>query len=375
MAIRAVIFDISGTLLNRQGKLVPGTRALISQLQYWKIDVFFATNDPPRAALLQSMLDLPWSKFLLPGRVGGKKGTNKFIAYVSSSLEIPPNAMLYVGDALHDFHEALSGKLLFFSATWANPTLAYGIPVHAPAEFLAIVHTFFLAAMPWHYRIDEKDGLGREVVVRALLASDLSKIIGLTPFVKSNGSRQIKPISGFQSDRYLLLHLLANMYLEGLHLPGGNDGSIWCLYPGHDGQYGLVLDNLITLAANLFCDRYQRQLLVRHTVAPSSSQMRISHGIPTVDIQLQTIYLDPALRAEIMHRRVIVVDDFTTDAYGFETARNFLLNAGAGSVISLAVAKYGSMYNALSPRPGIHWDSFLPASLCSEHFSFTGMAG
>jgi len=76
-----------------------------------------------------------------------------------------------------------------------------------------------------------------------------------------------------------------------------------------------------------------------------------------------------------MQRQVLVFDDFTTNAYGFEAARNFLLNAGASSVINIAVGKYGKFYDVLYPKPETQWDSFLPASLCSEDFSFISIAG
>jgi hypothetical protein len=373
MAIHAVILDIGETLVNRQRQLIQDARALISQLRYWNINVFFATNDYAEAVCLHDRLHLSWSNFLFPDRVGGEKGTRRFIQYVTRSLEVPPQTILYVGDSEHDFYEALSGGALFFAAHWANPALDYGIPVSTPNEFLVMIKTFFLTPPPWYYCLDAKDGLERDVIVRTLLPADLSKVIGLTPFIKSDGALQVKPIRGFSGERYLLLHLLATLALTGLPGRAGDTGRIWCLYPAHDGHYGKVLDDVSARVACLLGDRYQRALLVRHAAAPSSSQTRIAHGMPTVDTQLQTLHLDPALKSELAHQTVLVVDDFTTDAYGFETARNFLLNAGASSVISLAVAKYGSMYHALAPKPGIQWDSFAPAPLRSEHFFFTGL--
>src|SRR6266851_5576706 len=132
MAIRAVIFDISGTILNRQGQLVPGIRAVISQLYSWSIDVFFATNNQASAVLLQSILHLDRSRLLFPQRVGGNKGTGQFIRYVCSFLEVHPNTLLYVGDALHDFYEARNSNVLFLLAAWANPVLHAGIQVDTP---------------------------------------------------------------------------------------------------------------------------------------------------------------------------------------------------------------------------------------------------
>jgi len=373
MAIQAVILDISETLLNKQQQLVPGARALISQLTYWNVDVFFATNNYSYAASLQKMSGLGSSKFLYPDKVGGRKGTQQFVRYVCAYLKIMPNNILYLGDAVHDFYEASHSDVLFFLALWANPTSHCGVSVHTPAEFVDIVQAFFLKDALWYYSVEEKDGLGRDVVVRALLDSDIPKMTGIAPFLKAQGKTSLRPIKGFPGDRYLSLHLLASIYLEGLHVRGGSGKILWCLYPRHDGQYGSVPDSFIVMISRLFREHYQPQLIMRHTDAPSSSQTRIRHGLPTLDTQLQTVHLHPAMRTGILRKSIIVIDDFTTDAFGFETARNFLFNAGAGSVISIAIGKYGTTYDAFYPKPGVHWDSFRPSSLGSADFHFTRM--
>ncbi len=67
---------------------------------------------------------------------------------------------------------------------------------------------------------------------------------------------------------------------------------------------------------------------------------------------------------------MIVIDDFTTEAYGFETARNFLFNAGASSVICIAVGKYPKPYYAFYPKADVEWNSFAPNPLTSNDFDF-----
>jgi phosphoribosylpyrophosphate synthetase len=70
---------------------------------------------------------------------------------------------------------------------------------------------------------------------------------------------------------------------------------------------------------------------------------------------------------------VLVVDDFTTEGYGFETARNFLLNAGAKKVICVAIGKYLKPHKIFSPVLGTTWDSFDESHLTLEDFETTSI--
>jgi hypothetical protein len=89
----------------------------------------------------------------------------------------------------------------------------------------------------------------------------------------------------------------------------------------------------------------------------------------TLDNQLQTICLDPSMSDKIVGQSAIVIDDFTTQGYSFETARNFLLNAGASSITCIAVGKYPGRYYARSPKNGVTWDSFASSPLTEIDFT------
>jgi hypothetical protein len=74
---------------------------------------------------------------------------------------------------------------------------------------------------------------------------------------------------------------------------------------------------------------------------------------------------------------MLVIDDFTTESDCFETARNFLLNAGASQVTTIAVGKYGMSprYNTRAPILGTRWNSFAPAELSKAQFEETAVRG
>jgi hypothetical protein len=57
---------------------------------------------------------------------------------------------------------------------------------------------------------------------------------------------------------------------------------------------------------------------------------------------------DPDYRQRIQGKCVVVMDDFTTQGYSGECARQLLLQAGAGEVVCINVSKYGRDYWAIS---------------------------
>lgn len=365
MPIKAVILDVSGTLIhNTNGeRLVPGVSTMVSSLGTSNIKVFLASNR--RATALQAALLLGVdTRFLLDsGTIGRNKGSGKFVSAVCKQLGAAPNEVLYLGDDQYDFFEAINSGVLFFLADWASPKIDYGINVAKPQDFASILETFFLKEALWYYAVDGIDARGREVLVRALVGPDEAKGSGVTALLKSKGLKPGSPIAGYQLADYLTLHLLSSIYLEGLHMRGPDSQPLWCLYPGHDGAQIGPLEDFAAIAARLFKDRFQGSLITRHTRAPSAKELR-ERGLPvTLDIQLRTICLDPALRGKVAGKYVLVVDDFTTDGFGFEAARNYLLNAGASGVACIAVGKYRhareTTASAFSPLAGVSWDSFM----------------
>ena len=300
MTIQAIILDLSGTLLNGSNRVVPGVSDMIARLKNHNIDIFFASNNVYDTNKLKRLLAIDNQRFLYPKKVGGKKGTRSFVNYVCSQLGIPSNKCLYLGDSQNDFTEAINSNVIFFLASWSNPSFSYGIPVDTAGEFADIVETFFLKDELWYYYIEDKDKLGRDVVVRALLDPDIPKVTGIMKMLKNKVEYTgIRKIKGFKIDDYLSLHLLASIYLEGLHLRSNNGEPIWCLYPGHEGKYGSVLDSFSMMGSRLFREQYKQELIQRHTYAPSNMEVRRDHRTVVIDTQFQTIQLNLQFKEKV----------------------------------------------------------------------------
>ena len=69
--------------------------------------------------------------------------------------------------------------------------------------------------------------------------------------------------------------------------------------------------------------------------------------------------LNPEYMERIRGRCIAVMDDFTTQGYSGECARQLLLQAGAGEVICINVSKYGRDYWVMSRGANNYmWDFF-----------------
>ncbi len=365
MPIKAVILDVSGTLVQRSGDMVEDGPRLIIRLRDLGLAVFLASNNPVPDATL-ALLGVPRDGLLTRATVGGAKGSRRFVETVCSRLGIQSNELLYLGDEDNDMREAVNSNIAFFLATWANPDYPYGFPVSSPRKFYYIVRDCFLKHALWYYRVDDADSAGRPIHVRALLSPDETKSTGIEGLLKRKVGGDA-PVGEFTLSEYLSLHLLASLYLEGLHLPHANQRPIWCLYPGHAGEQTGVLDDLATFGARLFREPYADSLIYRHQRAIKSAYARTRGEQPTLANQIGTIHLRRP--PEVAGRRVLVFDDFTTEGYGYETARNLLLHAGATDIYGIAVGKYRRPYIAHVPRSGIVWDSYQPVPLDDTAFT------
>jgi len=382
MSIKAVLLDVSRTLI-QHGQVVAGVPEMLAHLHHLGLTVLTASNNDREARLAQQILGLSSDATLSSKQFGNKrKGTKSFVNYVCHHLGITPNELVYLGDADNDMREAVNADVLFFLATWANSAYPYGIRVRSPMRFAEILETFFLKTARWYYRLDSHDTAGRPVTIRALLDPDTAKDTGITELLKSKGKRGSRQIGLFHNTEYISLHLLASIYLEGLHLQSRGRQPLWCVYPGSGGAYDSILDEFISKASQLFRDKYVHGLIQRSQSVLRCSTERKRGGNPSIDRQLQSIYLNPEFQHRIQENHIIVLDDFTTYAHAFETSRNFLLHAGAASVTCIAVGKYPprgeprSTYHAHVPRDDVLWSSFAPnPALHEAQFTLTRLHG
>ena len=172
---------------------------------------------------------------------------------------------------------------------------------------------------------------------------------------KDQRSQTIGPLSVVDFTTY---HLLGSIYDAGIF----RDMDTWTVYPGHTGGGNAALDPFVDLVAKLFQDRPVIDLLWRHTESKDSGKTRRGGGDVDFSNQLNTVCLRPEHGARVKDKSVLVLDDFAKHGFSQECARNLLLTAGAASVVSVNIGKYGPNYRVFSPTTGYDWDPYSPTN-------------
>lgn len=367
MPTKSILIDISDTLL-QDSKIVPLSDLMIQNFIRMGLSVYLVSNDS-----YGDIFGIGNDKILYPKKVGGRKGTGKFVEYVSHETGYSKNEILYLGDTNQDMWEANNEDVLLLRADWSThqKKTEYGIGFAFPNRVVRAVNTFFLKENLWYFSLDASDDFGTPVHYRSLLNPETAKIKGVRDLLKLN-------VKNPNLEKHLNMHLLASTNLEGLYLPDANGKKpIICLYPGHDViQQTGTLDLLAKISKRLFNGvEFMPNLIIRHKKAIKSAFARNRGEIVEFENQLSTIKLNSKYRDKIIGRRILVFDDFTTEGLGFETARNFLFNAGAVEVFCISAGKYGYETTVFTPSFGLQWDSFKVSNLTSADFTKSTKSG
>jgi hypothetical protein len=158
-------------------------------------------------------------------------------------------------------------------------------------------------------------------------------------------------LHGASFSRILVMHLIASLYLEGLLCEGRNAAD--CLiYPGHSmlSTPPPVIEAAL-VGMQFVRTKFPKIAPVRWSDAVHSSRSRIEGHREKVHFSNQpsTVWVPPVYKVE--GKRIFVLDDFTTDGYSLEAARNLLLAAGADRVSLIAFGKYPRPYTVAVPDP------------------------
>jgi hypothetical protein len=357
VAVEAVILDLSGTLVDEKNRAVPGSARLIADLQEAGIHVAVAATHDTAFGILQNAGLVP--ELVMTRRmVEAAKGNRAWVNRACATFGMQPHQVVWLGDSDLDMRSALNADVIFFNAAWSNPDFQYGIQVNSPSLFTALIREIFAKAHPWYWTCNCSDLADRSVLVRSAADANgagnrtLARL--LLNLLKDSRDTQLGPISVGEFARY---HLLASMYGTGLV---GGPHVVWTTYPGSTGARNPFLNSFADLASQLFRDRFVDDLLVRHTSATDMSRARTAGQSVSFLDQFNTVHLNPDHRQRIRGQRVVIVDDFVTEGYSFECARNLLLLAGAAEVVCVCVGRYGSRYTTFAPVDGYVWDPFSP---------------
>ena len=369
--IKVVICDGDGTLdLPRPS---PEMRELVEALPSLAIKLAVASNSRSEYYIKRRFraARLPPPDFIVTrSDVGKPKPSPQFVYRIQELADVKLREMVYIGDDDNtDTFCAINAHVLPFVAKYSqsNKPMEYGLEVrHPKAFFKDYLTTFGKQDTPyfgWRYTSPCHD-TNSPIDVRVLFGDHGH--LGLTDtLVGVLKDQEDKFIGSTEvSVRHLLFHyLVSQCYLSGLTL----EIDFVTVYPGHKaGSINETLQEFSHTFAPVFGDRFLSDLLIRHEDAPQSRRQGARRNIYD---QFRTIRVNAKYASRIRGRGILVLDDFTTRGYSLETTRRMLLQAEAGSVVCVAIAKFGSTHS--KTRISKPWNPFVPCTLEEGDIRYT----
>ncbi|MBN2210388.1 MAG: HAD family hydrolase [Sedimentisphaerales bacterium] len=270
MAIKAVLFDLDGTLIDSSGHLVPNINTLISGLDHRDIKWLVLSNQGRRRALqMLSNASLNPHLLITNDDVNERKPSPAFCKYAADKLDIELNEMIYVGDNdKTDAICAINAGVLYLNAGWSNKHNRYGLNIITPRNILSFIDTFLSRDRGWYIELNNNDRHGRPISVRGLY--DATSVLNRELVRRARDAiKEMADLKRLRDSIYLFF--LTTLYLDNIY----QDIDWWVLYPS-SGQTAPRhnLEIFISFASKLFKDRYKNDLLIRHTRSIKSAFAR-----------------------------------------------------------------------------------------------------
>jgi hypothetical protein len=366
VAIKAVVLDLDGTLLDDNNNPVAGIPEMIAELKNLDLHIAIASNRPnsaPRVTRARLDPDL----FMDRNSIGATKGSPTWVAKVTQEFQIENNELVWLGDTDNDMRSAINTKVMYFHAGWSVPQYPYGINVQQPSFFPLLLREFFIKPVDWYWEYSGTDHRRRKVTSKAMMDSRGAGIEvfqwDLINFLKDGGD----PTVGLIKVRhFIMFHFLGSLYGDQFY----RQADIWTVYPGSKGGTNAALGPLANIIARLFRERYISDLLIRHTPSIDSGEARRQQIQVDFFNQANTMRLNEAYRRKIEQKTVVVLDDFITRGYSMECARNLLLEAGAGDVICVNIGKYASAPRMITHSARYPWNPYDATTHQADQFQF-----
>jgi len=285
------------------------------------------------------------------------------LQHVLQAEGLGANEVVFLGNDEIDMRTAVNGNVLFLTAGWQPdaPTTDYGFRFESARDVARFIDIFCVRSYVWFYR---------EPAVNLYSLGLISSRDPTASRYSDDAINTFKSQSLRHRD-FWTKYLVSTLYLADMHqIPD----LLVAPYPGHEKGYDnpVVRDALVTFT-KCFRRTYCPDLIVRHTTALKAQDAR-RQGIPLDHRnQMNTIHVTKKPRRGMgkpykntpftTARSVLVVDDFTTEGYGLDSARAYLRNIPkVTDVILVSLGRFPNRdLHELYPLPKIA-DPFAPNS-------------
>ncbi len=374
MGVKVVIVDLDGTLIDDRNQAVPGTVEMTAELKSAGLNIVVATNRRGEFETKQLLNNAGITYDIVEDRPFANnrpKGAPEWVGEICKYLRVQTNEIVYLGDSALDMRTAVNGRVIYFHAAWSN-IYPYGLAMTHPKLFSLIVRECFINPSGWYWQLQTRDDCGRVVDTRALMDSYGAGITvfqsDMLHFLKDGQNPTVGPMT---VGDFLTYHLLGNLYADSIF----NLIDTWAVYPSSSPtKSNHILSDVAVQIARLFRDR-NIPVLVRHNEATDSGEARRRRETVGFDNQVNTVQLDPSYKTTVTGRTVAVLDDFMTEGYSMECARNLFLHEGASNVIGINFSKYSGWPKVATPQNDYVWDGYAPTTHDTNAFRLSSHSG
>lgn len=350
--LRVIVFDHS-VLRMEDEELKSDMCELLRSLQELEIKIVVFSTHTNNVVTYMRRSGMPEPDLVLTRpEVGVPKGSPVWIERAAEQLDISTHQFMYVGDGEYDRLTAMHAAIFYLHARWSaeEEPPSEVLRVRFPSRILKFASHFLLRSPRWQFTLDRTREEG-DLRVRSLLEANVS-----LPCTRPSSSFGLKDVFTYdrtifahetRAERVVMLHALSSLVLEGL-IP---QKSAVCVYPSSTpGQISSSISGFLRPATGFFGGYFRQNLLVRAEQAPDTSIERANGREVSIDMQTNTVHVDPAQEEFVQGRTVLVFDDFSSTGSSLDWARNLLYAAGAESVVLVTMGKYGRSYRLQRPQ-------------------------
>jgi hypothetical protein len=243
---------------------------------------------------------------------------------------------VYIGSTEFDMRAARNGGLLFLNAKWHAQNSDYGFEFSSPKDIARFIDCCCLTPKDWFWGIQHGDLQCFSIAP----LGEYSKQYPQAAVYSTDAKQAVK--FGVGDLRFWGLLMASRIHFSGI----GAQAHYASPYPGHaiDSEKAELMSAVKIVAGSLKAS-YLHDLIVRHTTASKSQQLRNSGQSPSAANQLSTVHLrrDPLMTGPLQRRyknspikdgkTVLIVDDICTEGFSLECARAFVEKTGAKAIL------------------------------------------
>lgn len=257
-----------------------------------------------------------------------------------------------VGGNESDLQAATNNKLLLLRSSWYQPRTDYGLNMDTIMELKRFCMIFGLREHPLYWGI--QDG---SLNCFAMGPFSTYKIQAFARF--GQDAKDAAKTGGGTPD-FWLSAVLSSLYFGNLV----QDVHYICAFPGHKPTSSSNIkphidETLVTLGQSLNVG-YYRDLIVRHSQAPKSQDIRSASRLFAPQIDTLRLNRRPHRNGKatpnksdlkLAGKRVLVVDDFITSGHSMDTARALIEAAGGEAILFAWLKTVNTPFVHMKPDP------------------------